>query len=126
MWKERISKARKGGLFIPPAIGIETVAIPGAQGGANWGTTAAHPTNGSVYVLSINVPSIYKLDLVAPGQGGGGRARPWRPAGRGDAGSQHLRAALPGLPWRRPRGHGELSLAPGRRRPDCRTNCCVG
>ena len=62
----------QGGLFIPPAVGIETVAMPGAQGGANWGTTAAHPTNGSVYVLSINVPSIYKLDLVAPGQGGGG------------------------------------------------------
>ncbi len=74
-WKDRISKARKGGLFIPPAIGIETVAIPGAQGGANWGTTAAHPTNGLVYVLSINVPSIYKLDLVAPGQGGGGAGR---------------------------------------------------
>ena len=81
MWKDRIGKARNGGLFIPPAIGIETVAIPGAQGGANWGTTAANPTNGSVYVLSINVPSIYKLDLVAPGQGGGaGRGRGAAPA----------------------------------------------
>ncbi|MEO8483264.1 MAG: PQQ-binding-like beta-propeller repeat protein [Acidobacteriota bacterium] len=68
-WKDRIAKARKGGLFIPPAVGIETVAIPGAQGGANWGTTAADPTNGSVYVLSINVPSIYRLALEAPGAG---------------------------------------------------------
>jgi quinoprotein glucose dehydrogenase len=72
-WVERIAKARKGQLFIPPAVGVDTVAIPGAQGGANWGTTAAHPTNGSVYVLSINVPSIYRLELEAPGSGGGGR-----------------------------------------------------
>ncbi len=78
-WKERIAKARKGGLFIPPAIGVETVAIPGAQGGANWGTTAAHPTNGSVYVLSINVPSIYRLDIEPPGRGRAGGAG----AGRG-------------------------------------------
>jgi quinoprotein glucose dehydrogenase len=76
MWTERIAKARKGGLFVPPAIGVDTVAIPGAQGGANWGTTAAHPTNGSVYVLSINTPSIYRLELEPPGQGGGaGRGR---------------------------------------------------
>ena len=73
-WTERISKARKGQLFIPPAVGVDTVAIPGAQGGANWGTTAAHPTNGSVYVLSINVPSIYRLELEAPSAGGGGGA----------------------------------------------------
>lgn len=73
-WTERISKARKGQLFIPPAVGVDTVAVPGAQGGANWGTTAAHPTNGSVYVLSINVPSIYRLELEAPSPGGGGGA----------------------------------------------------
>jgi quinoprotein glucose dehydrogenase len=80
-WTERIAKARKGGLFIPPAVGVETVAIPGAQGGANWGTTAAHPTNGSVYVLSINTPSIYRLELEPPGQGGGGgRGRGASPA----------------------------------------------
>jgi quinoprotein glucose dehydrogenase len=70
-WKDRIAKARKGGLFIPPALGVDTVSIPGAQGGANWGTTAAHPTNGTVYVLSINVPSIYRLELEAPLPGGG-------------------------------------------------------
>ena len=50
---------------------IDTVAIPGANGGANWGNTAAHPTNGTVYVQSINVPSIYRLSLEAPGRAGG-------------------------------------------------------
>jgi len=72
-WATRLSKARNLGMFTPPAVGIDTVAIPGAQGGANWGVTAANPTNGSVYVLSINVPSIYNLTLQQPGQGGGGR-----------------------------------------------------
>ena len=60
-WRERIAGARNLGLFTPPAVGVDTVAIPGAQGGANWGTTAAHPTNGTFYVLGISVPSIYRL-----------------------------------------------------------------
>jgi quinoprotein glucose dehydrogenase len=64
-WKTRIANARNEGLFTPPSL-QETVAIPGAQGGANWGCTASNPTNGTVYVLSINVPSIYKLSTEAP------------------------------------------------------------
>ena len=74
-WRTRIANARNGGLFTPPAVGVDTVAIPGAQGGANWGTTAANPTNGVVYVVSINVPSIYKLTLEQPGRAGGLRRR---------------------------------------------------
>jgi len=70
-WKKRIAAARNLGLFTPPAL-IDTIAVPGANGGANWGNTAAHPTNGTVYVQSINVPSIYRLTLEAPGAGGGG------------------------------------------------------
>jgi len=69
-WKKRIASARNEGLFTPPAL-IETVSIPGANGGANWGNTASNPTNGTVYVQSINVPSIYRLSLEAPGRGGG-------------------------------------------------------
>jgi quinoprotein glucose dehydrogenase len=66
---------------------VDTIAIPGAQGGANWGTTAAHPTNGTVYVISINVPSIYKLTLEQPGRAGGVGA-----AGAGLAAIQQGRA----------------------------------
>jgi len=69
-WKKRIGSARNEGLFTPPAL-IDTIAIPGANGGANWGNTAAHPSNGTIYVQSINVPSIYKLSLEMPGRGGG-------------------------------------------------------
>jgi quinoprotein glucose dehydrogenase len=72
-WKTRISNARNDGLFTPPAL-KDTVSIPGAQGGANWGCTSADPVTGVVYVLSINVPSIYKLSTEAPAPGGGGRA----------------------------------------------------
>jgi quinoprotein glucose dehydrogenase len=63
---------RNEGLFTPPSL-RETMSIPGAQGGANWGCTAADPEKGIVYVLSINVPSIYKLSTEAPTPGGGGR-----------------------------------------------------
>jgi quinoprotein glucose dehydrogenase len=69
-WRKRIGAARNLGLFTPPAL-IDTIAVPGANGGANWGNTAANPTNGMVYVQSINVPSIYRLSLEAPGRGGG-------------------------------------------------------
>jgi quinoprotein glucose dehydrogenase len=68
-WKKRIANARNLGLFTPPSL-IDTVSIPGAQGGANWGTTAADPNKGIVYILSINVPSIYKLSTETPGRGG--------------------------------------------------------
>ncbi|ODS52679.1 MAG: hypothetical protein ABS36_16700 [Acidobacteria bacterium SCN 69-37] len=87
VWRTRIANARNLGLFTPPAIGVDTVAIPGAQGGANWGTTAANPTNGTFYVLGITVPSIYKLSLDPPGRAGGA------PAGRGRAAGP---AASPG------------------------------
>ena len=69
-WRKRIANARNQGLFTPPAL-IDTIAIPGANGGANWGNTAAHPTNGTVYVQSINVPSIYRLSLEEPRPVGG-------------------------------------------------------
>jgi quinoprotein glucose dehydrogenase len=79
-WKKRIASARNLGLFTPPAL-IDTIAVPGANGGANWGNTAAHPANGTVYVQSINVPSIYRLSLDAPGpSGGGGRGAAAPPA----------------------------------------------
>ena len=74
-WKKRIANAANAGLFTSPSL-RDTVSIPGAQGGANWGTTAADPSKGVVYVLSINVPSIYKLSNEAPVPGRGGPATP--------------------------------------------------
>ena len=64
-FKERILKARNDGPFTP--IGFEDVIhMPGNQGGSNWGSTAANPGDGSVYVIGFNVPTI--LRLLKPGE----------------------------------------------------------
>jgi quinoprotein glucose dehydrogenase len=72
--KERVSKARNEGLFTPPAL-IDTISMPGNQGGSNWGTTAAHPQKGMVFVVNVNQVAILKLEDVRtrtpPGRGGG-------------------------------------------------------
>ncbi len=69
-FRQRILKARNEGPFTP--IGFEDVIhMPGNQGGSNWGSTAAHPTNGSVYVIGFNVPTIIRL--LKPGEMRAGR-----------------------------------------------------
>jgi quinoprotein glucose dehydrogenase len=64
-FKQRILKARNDGPFTP--IGFEEVVhMPGNQGGSNWGSTAGNPTDGRVYVIGFNVPTI--LRLLKPGE----------------------------------------------------------
>jgi quinoprotein glucose dehydrogenase len=46
--------------IIPLSHKRETLALPGAVGGASWGNTAANPEKGIVYVLSIDWPSFYE------------------------------------------------------------------
>jgi glucose dehydrogenase len=59
-FRQRILKARNEGPFTP--IGFDDVIhMPGNQGGSNWGSTAANPADGSVYVIGFNVPTIIKL-----------------------------------------------------------------
>jgi glucose dehydrogenase len=72
-FRERILKARNEGPFTP--IGFdEVIHMPGNQGGSNWGSTAANPADGSVYVIGFNVPTIIKLlkpgEVRAGGRGG--------------------------------------------------------
>ena len=82
-WKERISKMRNEGLFTPPGL-EETISLPGARGGSNWGTSAANPAKGLVYLTTQDWPTIYKLSLddplaartrVAAGAAGGDEGR---------------------------------------------------
>ncbi|MCF3648759.1 PQQ-binding-like beta-propeller repeat protein [Synoicihabitans lomoniglobus] len=63
-WTERVTKARKG-LYLPPGM-EETVSVPGAVGGVNWGNSAANPDEGIVYLLNQDFPSFYKLAERAP------------------------------------------------------------
>ena len=61
--RERVSKARNEGIYTPPAL-IDTISMPGNQGGSNWGTTAANPKTGIVYVVNVNEVAILKLEDV--------------------------------------------------------------
>jgi quinoprotein glucose dehydrogenase len=64
-FRKRVQNARNEGPFTP--IGFEEVIhMPGNQGGSNWGSTAANPSDGSVYVIGFNVPTIIKL--LKPGE----------------------------------------------------------
>jgi quinoprotein glucose dehydrogenase len=59
-WKDRLSKARTG-FYTPPAVGQDTINLPSVNGGALFFSTGADPNNGTVYVLSKDMPSIVKL-----------------------------------------------------------------
>jgi len=59
-WKDRLTKARTG-FYTPPAVGVDTINMPSVNGGALFFSTGADPTNGTVYVVGKNMPSIVKL-----------------------------------------------------------------
>jgi quinoprotein glucose dehydrogenase len=69
-FRQRILKARNDGPFTP--IGFDEVLhMPGNHGGSNWGSTAANPAAGRVYVIGFNVPALLKL--LRPGEMRAGR-----------------------------------------------------
>ena len=61
--KARVAKARNEGLFTPPAL-VDTISMPGNQGGSNFGTTAANPQKGLVFVVNVNQVAILRLEDV--------------------------------------------------------------
>jgi quinoprotein glucose dehydrogenase len=65
MWLKRLDSA-KSGLYVPPSDKYETIMMPGALGGANYGNTAADPMNGILYILTQEHASVYKLNKVEP------------------------------------------------------------
>ena len=64
-WHKRIETA-KSGLYVPPSDKYETIMMPGALGGANYGNTGADPKNGILYIMTQEYASIYKLEKVGP------------------------------------------------------------
>jgi quinoprotein glucose dehydrogenase len=64
-WKDRIASARNDGLFTPPGLD-ESLALPGARGGSNWGTGAANSLEGTVYLTTQDWPTLYQLRLEDP------------------------------------------------------------
>jgi len=65
--KRVLSEAFKGwrneGLFTPPAL-VDTISMPGNQGGSNFGTSAANPQKGLVFVVNVNQVAILRLEDV--------------------------------------------------------------
>ena len=59
-FKQRLAKTRNLGLFTPIDF-TDTLHIPGSNGGALFGYTAAEPATGEVYVISQNNPGILRL-----------------------------------------------------------------
>jgi len=57
-WKNRLDTVPTG-LFVPVSMKRETFSIPGAVGGASWGSTASIPDKGIVFVRGIDYPSVY-------------------------------------------------------------------
>ena len=59
-FKQRLAATRNQGLFTPIHFD-DTLHIPGSNGGALFGYTAAEPSNGAVYVISQDNPAILHL-----------------------------------------------------------------
>jgi quinoprotein glucose dehydrogenase len=78
--RERVLKAKnrpgpQGGIFNPNVLNGDSISMPGNQGGSNWGTTAAYPERGMVFVTNVNQVALLVInDITAPptGRGGGG------------------------------------------------------
>ena len=56
--------------------------MPGHNGGANWGSSAADPMNGRLYIVSKELPTTANLRVPQPpapgvGPGAGGGPRRW-------------------------------------------------
>ncbi len=80
--RERVRKAKngtgpQGGLFNPTVLNGDSISMPGNQGGSNWGTAAADPQRGLVFVTGVNQVALLRVtDVKDPtarsGRGGGG------------------------------------------------------
>ncbi len=64
-WYKRLEEG-KSGLYVPPSDKYETIMMPGALGGSNYGNSAADPEKGMMYILTQEHASIYKLNKVEP------------------------------------------------------------
>ncbi len=64
-WIKRLDSA-KSGLYLPPSDKYETIMMPGALGGSNFGNTAANPHNGMMYIMTQEYASTYRLKKAEP------------------------------------------------------------
>ena len=124
--KERVRKAKngkgpQGGIFNPTVLNGDAISMPGNQGGSNWGTTAADPQRGLVFVTNVNQVALLRLnDVKDPpaGQGRGGGGGVQVDAGVLNDGQARLHAVLRGVSRRRSaRRHSRRAVARRRHGP---------
>ena len=60
-FRQEIDAARNQGLYTPPAL-TDTMEMPGNSGGANWGSAAVDPADGTLYVVSMDLPCMLRLE----------------------------------------------------------------
>ncbi len=65
MLKKRVAEAKNGPIFTPPGWG-DTIQMPSNQGASNWGTTAAIPQKGLMFVAALDAPAILHMTKEAP------------------------------------------------------------
>jgi quinoprotein glucose dehydrogenase len=94
--KDQILSARNEGMFTPPAL-RGTVQMPQNFGGANWGTTAADPAKGMVFVVGMNGPALLKLEKTTLGGRGANARFGMADNGGGGGGAAAAAGAGPGL-----------------------------
>ena len=70
-FRKQMEGARNQGLFTPPYV-TDTVEMPGNNGGANFQGAAIDPEQGTLFVVSKDLPSMLKLELNAAEQVTGG------------------------------------------------------
>jgi quinoprotein glucose dehydrogenase len=64
--RQKVREAANEGVFTPSSDKRYHIQFPGAWGGANWGSTAADPKTGMLYVRSLEMPSYRKMAIVPP------------------------------------------------------------
>jgi len=64
--RQAVRDAANDGLFTPSSHLRSHIQFPGAWGGANWGSTAADPTSGMLFVRSLEMPSYRRMALDVP------------------------------------------------------------
>jgi quinoprotein glucose dehydrogenase len=64
--RQAVRDAANEGLFTPSSHLRYHIQFPGAWGGANWGSTAADPASGMLFVRSLEMPSYRRMALDVP------------------------------------------------------------
>ena len=73
LFRKEIEASWNEGLYTPPSM-RGTMEMPGNSGGANWGSAAVNPADGSLYVASMDLPCILKLEREQTGRASKGES----------------------------------------------------